>query len=56
MARIVAAEVCPQCGSLDVRANEPRWFRIEWDRRDALDDGRVDRLEFGCLDCGLLWE
>jgi len=56
MARIVVAEVCPWCGSLDVRASEPRWFRIEWERRGHLDDGSVDRLEFCCRDCGLAWD
>jgi hypothetical protein len=56
MARIVVAEVCPQCGSLDARATEPTWFRIEWERRDDLDDGLVDRVEFECRDCGLRWD
>jgi endogenous inhibitor of DNA gyrase (YacG/DUF329 family) len=56
MARIVVADVCPQCGSPDVRATEPRWFRIEWDRRGDLDDGWVDRLEFCCRRCGLVWD
>lgn len=60
MARIVVAEVCPQCGSLDVRATEPRWFRLDLDRRADLDrpadDGWVDRLEFGCRDCGVAWD
>ncbi|MDR7190838.1 MULTISPECIES: hypothetical protein [Microbacterium] len=56
MARIVVAEVCPWCGSLDVRASEPRWFRIEWERRGHLDDGSVDHLEFRCRDCGLAWD
>ncbi len=55
MARIVVAEVCPACGSLDVRAREPRWFRIDWERRAAVDDGTLDRLELGCRDCGLAW-
>jgi predicted RNA-binding Zn-ribbon protein involved in translation (DUF1610 family) len=56
MARIVVAEVCPQCGSLDARASESTWFRIEWERRDDLDDGLVDRVEFECRDCGLRWD
>jgi endogenous inhibitor of DNA gyrase (YacG/DUF329 family) len=56
MARILVADVCPQCGSPDVRATEPRWFRIEWDRRGDLDDGWVDRLEFCCRRCGLVWD
>ena len=56
MARIVVAEVCPQCGSLDARATEPRWFRIEWDRRDALDDGWIDPVYFECRDGGLRGE
>lgn len=59
MARIVVAEVCPQCGSFDVRATEPRWFRVDLDRRvqlDGSDEGWVDRLEFGCRDCGVAWD
>ncbi len=56
MARMIVAEMCPHCGSLDVRATEPGWFRVEWDRRDALDGGWVDHLEFGCRDCGLTWD
>ncbi|MGA7147025.1 MAG: hypothetical protein WBX17_00855 [Microbacterium sp.] len=56
MARIVVAEVCPACGSLAVRATEPRWFRVELDRRDDLDDGWVERLEFECRDCLLVWD
>lgn len=56
MARIVVAEVCPQCRSLDVRATEPRWFAVEFARRGELDDGWVDRLEFECRDCGIRWE
>lgn len=56
MARMIVAEMCPQCGSLDVRATEPGWFRIEWDRRDALDGGWVEHLEFGCRDCGMTWD
>jgi predicted RNA-binding Zn-ribbon protein involved in translation (DUF1610 family) len=56
MARKVVAEVCPLCGSLEVRATEPRWFRVEWDRRDALDDRSVDRVEFCCRDCGTIWD
>lgn len=56
MARMIVAEMCPECGSLDVRVSEPRWFRIEWDRRGALDDGWVERLEFVCRDCDLTWD
>ncbi|MDW4571256.1 hypothetical protein R8Z57_00515 [Microbacterium sp. M3] len=55
MAGMIVAEVCPGCGSLDVRATEPRWFRIEWERRTVVDEHWVD-LEFGCRDCGLVWE
>jgi hypothetical protein len=56
MARMIVAEMCPECGSLDVRVSEPRWFRIEWDRRGELDDGWVERLEFVCRDCDLNWD
>jgi hypothetical protein len=57
MGRIIVAEVCPQCGSLDVKAVEPRWFAVELDRRAELEQGGwVDHLEFGCRDCGLVWE
>lgn len=56
MARIVVAEVCPDCGSLDVRATEPRWFRVDFARRGDLDDGWVERLEFECRDCRLVWD
>jgi hypothetical protein len=56
MARIVVAEICPGCSSLDVRATEPRWFRVEFDRRGDLDDGWVERLEFECRDCRLVWD
>jgi hypothetical protein len=56
MARIIVAEVCPDCGSLDVRATEPRWFRVEFDRRSTLDDGWVERLEFECRECLLVWD
>ena len=56
MARTIVAEICPHCGSLDVRATEPRWFQVALDRRGELDEGWVERLEFGCRDCGLLWD
>lgn len=49
-------ETCPGCGSVDLRAIEPRWFAIELERRSEVqDDGRVVRVEFGCRDCGLHW-
>ncbi|MET0734539.1 MAG: hypothetical protein ABWY55_02710 [Microbacterium sp.] len=54
MARIIVAEVCPACGSLDVRARE-RWFHVELDRRDAIDEGWIDALEFTCRDCLAVW-
>lgn len=57
--RTTIVEVCPDCGSLDVRAVEPRWFTVEFDRRvevDAVDDGWVERLEFGCRECGQRWD
>jgi hypothetical protein len=56
MARIIVAEVCPQCGSLDVRATEPPWFAIELDRRAELDDGWIDRIEFACRVCEHVWD
>jgi acetone carboxylase gamma subunit len=56
MARNIVAEVCPGCGSLDVRAAEPRWFRVEFERREATDDGWLERLEFSCRDCAHTWE
>ena len=51
-------EMCPGCGSLDVYAAEPGWFAITVERRAHLDaDGAfVDRLEFGCRDCGIRWD
>ncbi len=56
MARMIVAETCPACGSLDVRVVEPRWFTVEFERRGELDDdGWVDRLEFGCRDCSANW-
>jgi hypothetical protein len=55
MARIIVAEACPDCGSLDVRAIEPRWFRVALDRRGEIDDGWVERLEFCCRDCARHW-
>lgn len=56
MARIIVAEVCPECRSLDVRATEPRWFQVALERRGELDEGWVDRLVFECRDCGGVWE
>ncbi|UYK41138.1 hypothetical protein [Microbacterium terricola] len=57
MTRSVVVEMCPGCGSLDVRVVEPHWFAIDLERRRELghEQGWVDRLEFGCRDCGLLW-
>ncbi|MDE0545799.1 hypothetical protein [Microbacterium sp. C7(2022)] len=52
--RVVIAEICPTCGSLDVTAVEPRWFDIELDRRDWLESPLV--VEFGCRSCGTRWE
>ncbi|MDY0911043.1 hypothetical protein [Microbacterium sp. CFBP9034] len=56
MARTIVAETCPECGSLDVRATEPKWFLVEFDRRVDLDDGWVERLEFECRDCHGSWD
>lgn len=55
--RTTIVELCPGCGSLDVRVMEPRWFTIEVERRAlfGVDEGWVERLEFGCRDCGILW-
>jgi hypothetical protein len=54
MARIIVAEACPDCGSLDVRATELRWFQVELDRRAEF-DGFADAIEFSCRDCALIW-
>ncbi|MFE1644588.1 hypothetical protein [Microbacterium sp. P01] len=54
----VTAEVCAECGSLDVRAVEPQWFTVGFDRRDELHEhvaSHVEGLEFGCRDCGAHW-
>ena len=58
---MIAADVCPGCGSPDVRASEPRWFAMDLDRRAELDSaesdgGWVDRVEFACHGCGLHWD
>ena len=53
---VVTAEMCPECGSLDVRAAEPRWFAVEIERRSSWDSDWADRVEFGCRDCGAAWE
>lgn len=55
MARMIVVEACPQCGSLDVRATEPRWFQVEFDRRSVVDEGWVELLEFECRGCRLVW-
>ena len=52
----VAAEMCPECGSLDVRAAEPRWFAVEVERRSSWDSDWAERIEFGCRECGAAWE
>lgn len=52
----VSAEICPSCGSLDVRAVEPHWFAIDINRRGELDPVWVDSIEFGCRDCGSTWD
>lgn len=54
MARIIVAEVCPACGSLDVQPRE-RWFHVDVERRDAIDAGWIDALEFACRDCLAVW-
>jgi predicted RNA-binding Zn-ribbon protein involved in translation (DUF1610 family) len=56
--RTTMVETCPGCGSLDVRAAEPRWFSVEFERRDdvAGDEHWVERVEFGCRDCGDHWD
>ena len=71
MARMIVAEACPACGSLEIRAVEPRWFAVDLDRRAELDraeldsaeldsaasdGGWVERLEFACRDYGLHWD
>jgi hypothetical protein len=55
MARIIVAEACRHCGSLDVRAVEPPWFEVELERRDMLDEGWIELLEFECRDCRSSW-
>jgi acetone carboxylase gamma subunit len=58
MKAVVTAELCPECGALDVRASEPRWFVVEVDRRSefgAQDPDWVERIEFTCRDCGAAW-
>ncbi len=52
----VTAEMCPECGSLDVRAAEPRWFAVEVERRSSWDSDWAERIEFGCRECGAAWE
>jgi hypothetical protein len=56
----VTAETCPECGSLDVRAFEPRWFAVDVERRRELrgswDSDWVERIEFGCRECGAGWD
>ena len=52
----VTAEMCPDCGSLDVRAAEPHWFAVDVERRSSWDSDWTDRIEFGCRDCGAAWE
>jgi DNA-directed RNA polymerase subunit RPC12/RpoP len=52
---LIAAEVCPDCGSRQVRAVDPGWFRVDLDRRAELDDGFLDRLDLECRDCGLVF-
>jgi hypothetical protein len=50
-------EVCPGCGSLDVRAAEPRWFAVDVQRRaEFAAPEAVERLELSCRECGLHWE
>ncbi|WP_164861874.1 hypothetical protein [Microbacterium sp. CPCC 204701] len=56
MARMIVAEACPECDSLEVRTVEPRWFAVGLDRRAELDQGWVERLEFACHECGLHWD
>jgi hypothetical protein len=50
-------ELCPVCTSDDVRAIEPDWFAVEFDRRGELaaaGEAEVIVL-FGCRDCGWQW-
>lgn len=54
MAPHAAAEVCPVCASLDVRATEPGWFVLELDRGDELRRDEV-AVEFVCRDCRATW-
>jgi hypothetical protein len=52
----VTAESCPECGSFDVRAVEPRWFAVDVERRSSWDSDWADRIEFGCRECGWVWD
>jgi hypothetical protein len=54
----MTAEMCPQCGSYDVQAVEPQWFAVDVERRSELrswDSDWVERIEFGCRECGAAW-
>jgi hypothetical protein len=51
--------MCPECGSLDVRVVEPRWFGPDLDRRRELqswDSDWAEHIEFGCRECGAGWD
>jgi hypothetical protein len=51
--------MCPECGSLDVRVIDPRWFAVEVGRRSEFqswDSDWVERIEFGCRECGAGWD
>ena len=61
----VVIESCPACGSVDVCTLEPRWFRVEVDRRDELhdaahaarhDDCLAVEVRFACRGCGISWD
>ncbi len=46
-------EACPVCDSTDVRATEPHWFVLEFERADEVRG--VDLVEFSCRECGSAW-
>ena len=51
----IAAEMCPVCTSVDVRAREPDWFAIELDRGPELRGQDAFEVEFACRECGSVW-
>ncbi len=48
---LVAPEVCPVCGSGEVRVIDADWFAIELERSDQLRE-----VTFACHECGCRWD